>query len=433
MADLTLALTGNAATGSVGTAGVKLTLQDQNGIAGVQATGAIGTLGAPGTVAMVLPTPQFISTQAGTLLKLPMPVMQASGLEGNIGSVAMTLPLPQLSLDMLGRDGALGTFEAVFPLPQLQAAGNAGLIGSVAMTLPMPAISISVPNSAALTLPTPQFQAQGSTGLVGTAAMTLPVPQVSATASAPFTGAVAMALPVPVMEIAGLEGGAAQMRAQLAMLALSAQGMTGSIGTVAMVLPVGRFTASGYQPGIGGVQLVLPMLQMQATGVTARAPNAPAPTTIAMQTEMLSLTTYSNYPFNSFAKFNGLFLGASDTGIFALTGATDNGVAIQSAARVGMTDFGTSHLKRIDKIYVGYRADGNLVLRVFTDEITQRDYLLQSSQRVGLHGNHARLGKGLVARYWQFEVRNQNGGDFSMDIIELKPVKLARRVGGNDA
>jgi hypothetical protein len=50
-----------------------------------------------------------------------------------------------------------------------------------------------------------------------------------------------------------------------------------------------------------------------------------------------------------------------------------------------------------------------------------------------LHGNHVRLGKGLEARYWQFEVRNQGGAYFDLNTIELKPTKLRRRVGGRDA
>jgi hypothetical protein len=70
---------------------------------------------------------------------------------------------------------------------------------------------------------------------------------------------------------------------------------------------------------------------------------------------------------------------------------------------------------------------------VFTDEVTQRDYLLTATGKSGLHGNHVRLGKGLVARYWQFEVRNQGGAAFELNAIELKPTQLRRRVGGGDA
>jgi hypothetical protein len=433
MADVTLALTGLASTGAVGTVRAGTSAN----VYGVETDSAINGLGAPGTVSMTMPTPQFLATaNAAFFGLLPVPTFSAAGMAGAVGTVSLTLPLPQLTLSVLGRDGPL--FEATLhlPLPQLQTSGVTGVSGTVQLTLPTPQLQIVVPDTAALQLPTPQLQAQGTTGVTATVDLTLPMPQLMAIGAVPFVGDMALALPVPTVEIAGSTGASARMNAQLASFALSIAGATGVLGTVAMVLPVGRFTASGYQPGIGAVQLVLPALQLQVTGHAGSVAGGvvgASPVTVAMQTEMLSLSTYSNYPFNSYAKFNGMFLGASDAGVFALTGATDNGVPIQAAARVGMSDFGTSHLKRLDKIYVGYRADGNLILRVFTDEVTQRDYLLTSTQQRGLHGNHTRLGKGLVARYWQFEVRNQNGGDFSLDIIELKPVKLARRVGGRDA
>ena len=431
MADVTLALTGIAGTGAVGAAGAA----PFTNLSGVSCDNAVGTLGAPGVVVMTLPVPSFMAAQTARIFgALPTPTVTAAGYTGNIGDVSLTLPTLVWTLDVLGRDGALATADLTLPSPQVQVQGETGAVGSVSLQLPAPIFAANAPNAASMALPVPQLQAQGNTGLVGTVALTLAMPVLAVAGQAPFVATAAMTLPLPVVQIVGGAGVAAGVNAQLARFALSMSGATGVLGTVSMVLPVLRLTAAGYGQEIGSVVLQLPAMQLQVTGLVGTAAGAyGGPVTVAMQTETLSLSTYSNYPFNSFAKFNGLFLGAAPTGVFALAGATDNGAQIDALARVGISDFGTSHLKRIDRIYVGYRADGNLVLRVFTDEVTQRDYLLQSSQRAGVHGNHARLGKGLVARYWQFEVRNQNGGDFSMDIIELKPTKLVRRVGGSDA
>lgn len=411
MADLTLAITGAASVSGT------------------------GLLGAPGIVALTLPTPQLqvSDLRPAVRVALPTPSLVATGSSGITGTVALTLPMPQLSLTIQGRTGITGQVRQDLPTPTLVATGVVGVVGSVVLTLPTPTIQASGPNAARLTLPAPTLSASGTTGAIGTVALTLAVPRAVSAGSSAVVGAVVLQLPVPTLQIAATNGAQGQVALTLSKLALAAQGYTGVRGTVTLTLPVMRLDVEGYTPVTGAVRLVLPAMQLVATGRSPIAAGASQPVTLAMQTEALSLSTYSNYPFNSFAQFNGMFLGASDAGVFALTGATDAGVPIQAAARVGMTDFGTSHLKRVDRVYVGYRTDGNLVLRIFTDEVTQRDYLLTNSQRAGLHGNHARLGKGLLARYWQFEVRNQAGCDFSLDCIELKPTKLPRRIGGDDA
>jgi hypothetical protein len=152
-----------------------------------------------------------------------------------------------------------------------------------------------------------------------------------------------------------------------------------------------------------------------------------------MHTEKQAFTTYTNFPFNSFAKFNDVWLGAADGGLFVLAGATDDGTFIDAAVRVGITDFSTSHLKRVARMYVGYRADGDMQLNVTTDENQTRSYALRSTGNSGIHGNHVRIGKGLKARYWQFELQNVDGADFELNTMEIKPDVLKRRIGGGDA
>jgi hypothetical protein len=307
-------------------------------------------------------------------------------------------------------------------------------MGTVAMALPAPTIAAASPNAARLALPVPKLAVAGATGIAGGVIFTLPTPQLDAEGTLPTTAKASLALPVPTLTIAGMVGQAAAINLALRSLALAMQGYTGTIGEAVLTLPMVQFIGSGYEAVSGAVQLTLPHLQIVATGERpATVPGSTASNTIVMHTEAMALSTYSNFPFNSFAAFNGVYLGAYAGGIFTLGGDTDNGALIQAAARVGITDFSTSFLKRVDRIYVGYRTDGNLILRVITDEVDQRDYRLPVQGKSGLHGNHVRLGKGLEARYWQFEVRNQGGAYFDLNTIELKPTKLRRRVGGRDA
>lgn len=401
-------------------------------LTGVSSTGQIALIGAPGLVALAPPAPRLAISGEGAVpleqLVLPVPVLDLSGTGGVSGGIELDLPAPRLVYGP-------ATVDLDLPVPVLAIGGDSGLVGSLGLTLPAPVVAVAGPSGVQLKLPVPALQLGGGVGVIGGVVLALPVPQPAASVDVPYTGQVALTLPAVKLALAGSAGVAGSVAVTLRGIALALEGGTGVIGEAALTLPVSVFAASGYENTGGSVQLVLPHLQIVATGgqSSAAGPATGTASTLVMHTEQMGLTTYSNFPFNSFAAFNGVFLAASPSGIFTLGGATDNGAIIQAAARVGITDFATSYLKRVDRVYVGYRTDGNLVLRVFTDEVTQRDYLLTATGKSGLHGNHARLGKGLAARYWQFEVRNQDGADFQLNMIELKPVKLKRRVGGGDA
>ena len=400
-------------------------------VLGVSASGQLNSVGAPGIVALTLPTPTLMVASVGAVpavgLTLPMPKLVASGAPGVSGDVAMVLPTPTLAISTPGA-------ALTLPAPAVAIAGQVGILGTVAITLPVPILAAAAPNTAHLTLPVPSLAASGMTGVAGDVILTLPVPQIGAEASVPFTAAMVLAMPTPTLAIAGVVGQVAAINVALRSLALAMDGYTGTVGQASLVLPIVQLSSSGYEAISGAVQLTLPHLQIVATGERAAlVPGSTVSNTVAMHTEAMALSTYSNFPFNSFAAFNGVYLGAYAGGIFTLGGDTDNGALIQAAARVGITDFSTSFLKRVDRIYVGYRTDGQLILRVITDEFKQRDYRLAPQNEAGLHGNHVRLGKGLEARYWQFEVRNQGGAYFDLNTIELKPTKLRRRVGGRDA
>ncbi|WP_396328499.1 hypothetical protein [Burkholderia anthina] len=398
-------------------------------LSGVGATGQSGFVNVP-VAALTLPTPKLSISGVGAVpsvqFALPAPVLAATGAAGVAGTMALTLPAPVLSI---GSGNAL-----TLPAPLLAISAITGVAGTAALSLPTPTLAAFGPNAAVLALPAPALIASGTVGAAAAAALTLSTPTLAIVGDVPIVAQVAVTLPAPQISISGLAAPVGQAANALRALALAAQGVTGTVGQSTFTLPLVQLTASGYENVVGSVQLVLPHLQLVSTGNAAATVPAPtASNTIVMHTEQMGVTTYSNFPFNSFAQFGGVYLAASSVGIFTLGGNTDNGALIQAAARVGITDFSTSHLKRVDRVYVGYRTDGNLILRVFTDEVTQRDYLLTATGKSGLHGNHVRLGKGLVARYWQFEVRNQNGADFEMNAIELKPTQLRRRVGGGDA
>lgn len=377
------------------------------------------------------------------ILRLPIPTLAIIGWESDAaisGSVSLTLPvfgiatgniegtrltLPKPVIAITGLAGVVGTV-ATRLLPTLAVSGVTGMSGTVQFTLPMPQLAVSGPDRTQFTLPMPKLSLVGTTGIVGSVSQRLPMPLLSIVGAVPFTGTVGLSVR-PQLAVSGVTGAVGGVGITLRAITLAASGYTGVAGSVSMTLPMFSLSASGTGPLIGTVSLNFPMLLLEATGVTAGAGVSQA---FALNVTSQAISTYANYGFNSLTKFNGVYLGASSAGIFALAGATDAGTAIDAVARVGISDYGTAKLKRIDRAYIGYRADGDMVLSVITDDHQRRDYAVRALNTPGIHGNHVRIGKGVTARYWQFEIANVNGANFELNCLEVKPSRMGRRVGG---
>jgi hypothetical protein len=146
---------------------------------------------------------------------------------------------------------------------------------------------------------------------------------------------------------------------------------------------------------------------------------------------LISATEYENYPFNSFAFSNRRYLAASADGIYELVGEDDDGVEIDAYVRTGLLDLGTTALKQVIRAYLGYTSDGRLLLKTFTTDGGQkieRWYELTERTADATREARVKFGKGVKARYWQFEVRNIEGSDFSIDQLQVLPLMLSRRV-----
>ncbi len=146
-----------------------------------------------------------------------------------------------------------------------------------------------------------------------------------------------------------------------------------------------------------------------------------------MNTETYGVTNYENFRFNSMCGFDGAYYATDGTKIYRLDGPTDDGTAIDAEISLGASDFGSAFLKRMERAYLGLRADGQMVLKVITDEKAEDWYTLESVPSA-LGESHVKIGKGLKARYWRLALRNKGGSDFTLDSLRLLPLKLSRRV-----
>jgi len=301
--------------------------------------------------------------------------------------------------------------------------------------------------TASLTLLSMTLSSSAITGVAGVGAITLALPTLTAYASsdpipalAPMTlnataitgsaGIGNITLPDMVLNATVMDIVEADLVLQS--LSVSAIAVTGSIGAGSITLPTMTLAAIAYIETVGAGSIVMPLMLLNA--VAAQQAFGAGYITVSMDTGKQALTAYTNYPFNSFCMFGGELYGASDAGLFKLTGATDNGTAIAATFTGGVTDFGDSHLKTIDRAYVGYRTDGDLTL-----SLTQHDdgavytYRLASNTMPGIFGRRVITGRGLRARYYQWSISNVDGADFSIDTLELSARTLSRRIGGKDA
>lgn len=155
-----------------------------------------------------------------------------------------------------------------------------------------------------------------------------------------------------------------------------------------------------------------------------------------VNTETRAFVKYRNFPFNSFAKIGNRYFGCSGDGIYELAGDDDAGEPIEAVLRGGLSDMGSSLLKRMPSAYVGYRADDQMVLKVTVATVDRNGdiareehwYRMEPRQADALRVNRVKLGKGLKSTYWGWELTNIDGADFDVDSFSWYPVVLERRL-----
>jgi F5/8 type C domain len=340
-------------------------------------------------------------------------------------SPADVITLPGFTSSGVGLVGVAGEGEIELPEFDVNGVADSGITGSGDVDLP--AYTVSALDDGSFSVVTPKYSvdAAGATGNTGALDRELPAFGVSATLQSDGVGTTGVSLGAFSVASDGVVGQAGSVDRSLPKLALEASGVTGVIGTASVTLPVVEVDADIIIDVVGTASIELPSLF-----VTARAPDPVAASTQAFQMNLLNreTTPYSNFPFNSFATFNGVTLAASSSGIFALSGATDNGTEIDAYARLKKDNMGSTNLKRVTSGYVGYQTGGDLELVVTFDDQSEAIYQLVDTGHEGIFRNRVKLGKGHKGNYVQLEVRNVDGVDFDLDSLELAVEHLRRKV-----
>lgn len=146
-----------------------------------------------------------------------------------------------------------------------------------------------------------------------------------------------------------------------------------------------------------------------------------------MNSENFAVTNYKEYDFTSLARIGGKYYGCKADGIYLLEGDLDDASYIKAVIRSGKMDFGTSNKKTLTAAYLGFTGNGDIVMKLITDSQTEMWYTF-AEEATGLHTQNLGLAKGVIGRYWQFELVTQNTTELEIDTIEFFPIMFKRKV-----
>lgn len=389
---------------------------------------------------LYIETSKSVTNSGAAALLLPAFVLDGAGAIGSIGDASLNLPaiclsasnlggiaLPAFKLDADGVAGATTKELQSIALPafKLDASVATGHLAHISLAIPAVELSASGGSEGAdFGIPALLLSASGFSGVLGSANQILPAFRLMAGGEVEGFGAASLTLPRFALSAFALAGVSGSSGIALRPFVISASGHVGVVGTADLILPALLFGSSGYVESVGSAALQLPMVMLYADGESALGDFS----TFAMNVSRHGLTSYTNFAFNSYAAFGEQIIAASSSGLFILGGSKDVTVDISAKARTGLSDFGSEFSKRVGSAYIGYRADGNAVLTVLTNEDEVNLYSLEPRQYLQAHTSRVNLGKGVKGRYWQIEFANENGSDFELDQVTLVGAELRRKV-----
>lgn len=184
-------------------------------------------------------------------------------------------------------------------------------------------------------------------------------------------------------------------------------------------------TEKAYDFGLG---TTVAMLFKMASNMTQVITADSTGSALVVNLSNMARTEYSNYGFNSFAYFNEKYYGATTSGLYELTGDTDDDTYITSTVRTGSYDFDTSFKKNVPDAYLGLKNDGELRIKTVRDDLDESSLFTITPNGDSIHNRRVKLPLGSRSRYWGFELQNRNGSDFLLDSIEMRANIGSRRV-----
>ena len=145
---------------------------------------------------------------------------------------------------------------------------------------------------------------------------------------------------------------------------------------------------------------------------------------VVLNTKNFALTEY-DFELNSLVYFKGLYLGASKTQLFELTGGTDDGDIIDWHFKTGKIDLEKSNVNRLRHVWLSYKPSGDLML-VVDDGLSEYEYDVTS---YGIDDGTVRvkIGKGIKSKYVQLKLQNTSIESVVLDRMRLFTEPVVKR------
>jgi hypothetical protein len=142
--------------------------------------------------------------------------------------------------------------------------------------------------------------------------------------------------------------------------------------------------------------------------------------------ETNSITNYNNYNFKGCTKFNSKYLFYNNTGLYEYGGTTDSGELIEAHLTTAAFNFGSTNLKQVPSVYLGTSNSDKVYLKVSIDGKANCLYTL-NKKTTGLQTQKVDIGKGIIGRYFQFELITK-ADTFDLESIDFYPIELKRKL-----
>jgi len=138
----------------------------------------------------------------------------------------------------------------------------------------------------------------------------------------------------------------------------------------------------------------------------------------SMNLETKAVTTYSDWAFTS---KSGQY-GTKTDGIYQESSAE----AVNATVNFGKHDFGSELRKSIPAVYLGVSSTAAMNLRVKTPDM---DYTYAArGSSANLKQQRVDPGKGLIANWFEMELTNTSGADFTLATLSAAPLETTRRI-----
>ena len=208
---------------------------------------------------------------------------------------------------------------------------------------------------------------------------------------------------------------------------LAFSGLTGTVGAFSIYPYPPKISFTGYIKLEGGFSITAPLPLLvfggYSLGVATKVFRG-----VSINISHFGISEYTDFPFNSFANFNGKLLAAGgiiQKGIWSIEGKKDNGMPINIRIRTGSHDFFRGIMRRIRDTWITFRSNGPILFRFIPDETRDPiDRIVDGNKEI--HETRVRPPLGLKNRFFTFEVQNINGSDLDLDSFAVDAEDLRK-------